>query len=283
MGLARPEVSVIIPTYKRAHLVKRAIQSVLRQTFKSFEILVVDDGSADNTKSVVEAIGDERIRYIRHDVNKGLPATRNTGIAAAKGSFIAFLDDDDQWKETKLERQLEAIRKYDAVLCGYTSTRNRRNPRYRRTVVDSEVLRRGNIFAPSGLLARASVFDELRFDAELPRGIGEDWDMYIRMSQKYRIGYLEEPLMVYEDSAQPGRITTEQSNMTIAELEKRIKVFNKHKDFLGPYWFDYHVAKFLLSHIRYRGDKLKQIMYTVKRCGILPVVAAFIDKVVRRI
>ncbi len=283
MGLARPEVSVIIPTYNRAHLVERAIQSVLRQTFKSFEILVVDDGSADNTKSVVEAIRDERIRYIRHDVNKGLPAARNTGIAAAKGSFIAFLDDDDQWKETKLERQLETIRNYDAVLCGYISTRNRRNPRYRRTVVDSEVLRRGNIFAPSGLLARASVFDELRFDAELPRGIGEDWDMYIRMSQKYRIGYLGEPLLVYEDSAQMGRITTEQSNMTIAELEKRMKVLNKHKDFFGPYWFDFHVARFLLSYTKHRVGKLQHIAYAVKQCGVLPVAAVFFDKIVKRI
>ncbi len=278
MSFARPEVSVIIPTYKRAHLVERAIRSVLRQTFKSFEILVVDDGSADNTKSVVEAIGDERIRYIRHDVNKGLPATRNTGIAAAKGSFIAFLDDDDQWKETKLQRQLEVIREYDAVLCGYISTRNRRNPRYSRTVVDSEVLRRGNIFAPSGLLARASVFDELRFDTELPRGVGEDWDMYIRMSQKYRIGYLGEPLLVYEDSAQTGRITTEQSNMTISELEKRMKVLNKHKEFFGTYWFDYHVARFLLSYMRYRVGKLKHIAYVVKRCGILPVTAVFVNK-----
>ena len=96
-----PTLTTIIPTYNRAALVKRAIQSVLNQTFQDFEIIVVDDSSVDNTEEVVKGFRDDRIRYIRHPNNKGLPAGRNTGIKVASGEYIAFLDDDDEWKKRK--------------------------------------------------------------------------------------------------------------------------------------------------------------------------------------
>ena len=104
-----PKVSVIIPTYNRAHLVGRAIRSVLNQTYQDFEIIVVDDGSTDNTEEVVKSFNDPRIRYIRHEENKGAAAARNTGIKAAKGKFIAFQDSDDEWLPKKLEKQMEAF------------------------------------------------------------------------------------------------------------------------------------------------------------------------------
>jgi len=93
-----PKVSVIIPTYNRAHLIGRAIQSVLNQTYQDFELIVVDDGSTDNTNEVIKEFSqkDKRILYIKHDKNKGGSAARNTGIKAARGEYIAFQDSDDE-------------------------------------------------------------------------------------------------------------------------------------------------------------------------------------------
>ena len=105
----RPKVSIIIPTYNRAKLLSRAIKSVLDQTFKDFELIIVDDGSTDNTKGVVEEFQkkDSRIKYIWQE-NSGAPAKpKNTGIRQARGEYVAFLDDDDEWFPKKLEKQIE--------------------------------------------------------------------------------------------------------------------------------------------------------------------------------
>jgi glycosyltransferase involved in cell wall biosynthesis len=105
-----PSVSVIIPTYNRAHLVLRAIQSVLSQTFADFELIVVDDGSVDNRREAVARFDDPRIQYIRLERNRGLGAARNVDTDAARGEYIAFLDSDDEWLESKLAEQLEQAR-----------------------------------------------------------------------------------------------------------------------------------------------------------------------------
>jgi len=104
-----PTVSVIISTYNRAHLIGRAIQSVLNQTYQDFEVIVVDDGSTDNTEEIVKSFNDPRIRYIRHEKNKGAAAARNTGIKAARGKYIAFQDSDDEWLPEKLEKQMKVF------------------------------------------------------------------------------------------------------------------------------------------------------------------------------
>ncbi len=106
-----PTVSVIIPTYNRANLVSRAIKSVLNQTYQDFEIIVVDDCSEDNTEEIVKSFNDSRIRYIKHKKNKGGSAARNTGIKRARGKYIAFLDDDDEWLPSKLEKQIMLFEK----------------------------------------------------------------------------------------------------------------------------------------------------------------------------
>ena len=91
-----PTVSVVIPAYNRAHLLKRAIQSVLNQTYQDFELIVVDDASNDNTEEVVKELRDEKIKYIRHRENSGAGVARNTGIRTALGRYIAFQDSDDE-------------------------------------------------------------------------------------------------------------------------------------------------------------------------------------------
>ena len=96
-----PIVSVIIPTYNRENLVSQAIQSVLNQTYRDFELIVVDDASIDNTQKIVNNFNDSRIRYICHKQNAGVSVAQNTGIAKARGEYIAFLDSDDEWFSEK--------------------------------------------------------------------------------------------------------------------------------------------------------------------------------------
>ena len=110
MTFSPPLVSVIIPCYNRAAIVGQAIRSVQQQSFRDWELVIVDDGSSDDLDAELAAYSqDERIRLVRHPKNLGEPAARNTGISAALGRFIAFLDSDDEWLPTKLERQVAAV------------------------------------------------------------------------------------------------------------------------------------------------------------------------------
>ncbi len=105
----KPKVSVIIPTHNRAAMLKRAVDSVLAQTFDDFELLIVDDCSTDETPEVMARLDDPRIRVFRHCRNRGVSAARNTGISNAHGEYIAFLDDDDEFFPTKIEKQVQAL------------------------------------------------------------------------------------------------------------------------------------------------------------------------------
>lgn len=265
--VTHPLVSVVIPTYQRSQLVPRAIRSVLAQTYQYLEVIIVDDCSQDDTGAVVAAIGDARLRYVRHEQNKGLPAARNTGIRAARGSYIAFLDDDDEWRPVKIERQLRAIGDCDAVLCAVAVNGVHVAPfgKERITLAD---LRKGNQFAPSGLVAKTAALRDVWFDEALR--VGEDWDAYIRLAQTYRLGYVKEPLVVYYQQGQTS-MTSEAKDLSLAEIENRMQVLRKHECFFGPYWMNFHVAFYLLSFIGQRCQKIRHLGYAMKRCGIAPV------------
>lgn len=273
-----PVVTVVIPTYNRAALLPRAIASVLRQTYRHFELIVVDDGSTDATEGVVRSIADPRVRYLRHERNKGLPAARNSGIRAARGDYIAFLDDDDEWRPAKLEKQLSAVRDYDAVVC--TAAVNGVVLRkHKRRSVSLDDLRRGT-FVPSGLLARAHVLRDVPFDESLRQG--EDWDGFIRIAQRYSVGCVPEPLVIYHEGS-PARMTDEARALSGPELERRAAVLYKHREFLGEAWFRYHLADACLSFLRGRRDKRRCLAYAIRRCGALPVAAVLAQRARRRL
>ena len=109
------KVSVIIRTYNRAYIIAEAIESALKQTYDDYEVLVVDDGSTDDTPGIVKGFHDSRLRYVRHEKNLGVGAACNTGVAQAKGELIAFLDSDDLWKPEKLERQVACMVRHPEV------------------------------------------------------------------------------------------------------------------------------------------------------------------------
>ncbi len=199
-----PEVSVIIPTRNRAHVLARSIDSVLAQTVESLELIIVDDGSDDGTKQLVEGIDDPRVRYVRHDRSRGAPAARNTGIRASRGRHYAFQDSDDEWLPTKLERQLELIDHYDhgvadVVTCGVT--KGARNGRERHVVAESEELSYEGLLAltdtPWGgqtiLVRRTPATLAVFFDEDLPAG--QDWDYVLRLALVTRVVSVQEPLV----------------------------------------------------------------------------------------
>jgi glycosyltransferase involved in cell wall biosynthesis len=270
-----PLVSAIIPTHNRAALLQRAIRSVQEQTYSNLEIIVVDDASQDKTQDVVKSINDHRVRYLRHDVNKGGAVARNTGIRAATGGFIAFLDDDDEWKREKTEDQLRVLATYDVVMCRSDGDAS---PKYSsKETVELEDLQREGPFGGTGvLMAKADVLKQTMFDESLPRC--QDWDLIIRIALKHKIAYLNKRLLRYDTGAHL-RITNSVPNIPIAELEQYLRMYHKHKEFFGTTWFTRHMCNALLYGIRYRRDKIALLMYTARQYGLINVVRTLANRV----
>lgn len=206
---SNPKVSVIIPTYNRAHVLGRALRSVLNQAYQDFELIVVDDGSSDATVEVMSGFADSRIRYLHHEENRGAAAARNSGIKAARGEYVAFLDSDDEWLPEKLEKQIEAFRQVssrvgvvytDMWLIGEDGVRKywhaaRIMPEdglvYDRLLGD----RLGGMSLPSVVVRRACFAKAGMFDEDFPRLI--DTDLFMRLSGHFCFHHLPEALVNY--------------------------------------------------------------------------------------
>ena len=272
---SRPLVSAVIPTYRRANLLLRAIRSALNQTVRDLEVVVVDDASRDGTQRAVQQIRDPRIRYIEHAKNKGLPASRNTGIRAARGAFIAFLDDDDEWLPDKTAKQLQCLAEQGLDAIVGLGLINGKIPGhgFHRGLLTLEDLRRGNKWGSCTLLARREVMQTLMFDESLT--VGEDWDMYIRIAEKYRLGCLNETVFVYHQS---GLLAAPQRMLDAADDgrldEGRFAALRKHRATLGEKWFNRLMARALLSHIARRPHRLRVIADAIHQCGAVAVLMA---------
>ena len=199
-----PKVSVIIPTYQRSHLVGQAIESVLAQTYCDYEIIVVNDGSTDNTGEILAQYGDRIVAI--HQENRGLPAARNAGIRVAQGQYLAFLDDDDLWEPQKLEKQiplLEADSRLGLVysdmvifneagiqpgtyLNGFVPPQ---------TVTPWTLLHR-NFFPMPTIVIRRVCWEQLGGFDESLRSC-EDYDLWLRIVEQWAVGYVNEPLTRY--------------------------------------------------------------------------------------
>lgn len=204
--MTTPKVSVIIPTCNRLELLPTAIRSVLSQTFRDFELLVVDDASDVSVETVVDAFRDERLRLIRHETRRGGAAARNTGIRNSRGEYIAFLDDDDEWYPEKLARQIEVMLKAGlevaAVYTGYIvidrlsgTARGQKVPSHRGNLHDK--LMEGNpIGGTSSILIKKSCLERIGlFDESLPSF--QDRDLWIRISREFQFDYVKDPLLNY--------------------------------------------------------------------------------------
>lgn len=195
------EISVVIPTYNRAVLLERAIRSVLAQTRAVEEIIVVDDGSNDSTKKVIESLYNDRVNYI-YQPNRGVSHARNIGIKNSTGNWVALLDSDDEWHPNKLEIQIEALRNQPEYNFCHTNEIWIRNGK-RVNAMQKHEKSGGFIFekclplcviSPSSVLMRKTIVDEIGlFDEDLPAC--EDYDYWLRYCCCNPVLYIETPLL----------------------------------------------------------------------------------------
>lgn len=246
-----PRLSIIIPTFNRAWCIRRAVNSALWQSFHDFELIIVDDGSTDETQDILAEYRDSRIRILRHDINKGAGAAINTGIRASSGELIAILYSNDEWLPEKMERQiavLDAAGPDVGIIYGdMWQCRGAEREYYRAPhivppdgIIDQNALDDAfdNIGNPL-MLFRRECFDKAGlFDESLPRQI--ELDIAIRISRYFKFQHIPEPLgthYVSEESATPDGGT---AGMSAVEqmVAKQIDDFLAHKPLYARqmYW-----------------------------------------------
>ncbi|MBP1911700.1 glycosyltransferase family 2 protein [Thermococcus stetteri] len=250
----RPEVSVIIPTYKRYELLKRAIDSVLTQTFDDFEVLVVDGARSKSIRELVRSFEDRRLRYIPQ-TGTGIANARNLGVLKARGNFIAFLDDDDRWREDKLELQIKAFNElpkdYGLVYTAFTYYYLDRNKiiGVKRPKASGDVYRhllKDNITGTSTIMVRRECFKRAGLFRE-DFVTCEDWDMWLRMAKICRFGAIDEPLVDY---------TIHSGQFSFAKyLTGRYRMIEAHGDIRhNPKVLSYHLLQIGILKL-FSGDK----------------------------
>lgn len=198
-----PQVSVVIPTFNRAHILGHAIASVLGQTHQDLELIVVDDGSVDETEPFIATFNDPRLRYVRQPQNRGVSAARNRGIAEARGEWLAFLDSDDIWLPQKLERQFAALVGVDcaASYCAMLRMEGDMPVRIPSQVngINSgaapwqSLLMDGLWFSQTWLVPKRVLLAAGPFDERM--SIWEDWDLFLRIALQGPIHHLPEVLV----------------------------------------------------------------------------------------
>jgi glycosyltransferase involved in cell wall biosynthesis len=196
-----PKVSVIVPTYNRASRLEEALNSIVCQTYKDFELIVVDDGSTDNTSKVIRSLSGAQ--YLAMAKNSGVSKARNLGLATAKGKFICFLDSDDLWDVNKLKIQVDWMENNTNSQVCYTDEIWIRYG-FRVNPMNKHLKHTGDIFryclalcivSPSSVMLRANLFDEIgSFDESLP--VCEDYDLWLRIAVKYAFHFIEKPLII---------------------------------------------------------------------------------------
>jgi glycosyltransferase involved in cell wall biosynthesis len=276
-----PRVSVIIPTYNRASVLYYALNSVLNQTFQDFEIFVIDDASTDKTPVLMGSIKDPRVHYIRFEENRKAAAARNAGMEKARGDYIAFLDSDDEWWPTKLERQVALMDSlpeewgcsyggaYVNKVGGLTTHRVFRPKKSGFLVKD---LLTGDlvVWTPTFMFRRICLEHVDLMDEALVRS--QDVDFYIRLLEKYKMVAMEEPLVnIY---------LVLNKNLAKVVGESRRILLDKHADLIES------LGGFTASYVHSIGDLvqaeafftdgqskqgLKLLVRAVKRNPFLPV------------
>jgi len=219
------KVSVVIPTYKRSEDICRAVDSVLSQTIDSFEVIVVDDngvGTEDGQKTarvMSRYDGDERVKYLQHDVNKNGSAARNTGIRAASGKYIAFLDDDDIYLPDRLLKMYEKLEGLDetwgACYSGYVKNRANKAKQYSAEKAEGDLflqalMRSLYIGSGSNLFFRRSVVESTGFFNESFKR-NQDLEYLIRVLENYKMAYVDEVLLETFFDIRPNSVSYAQS------------------------------------------------------------------------
>ncbi|WP_405324068.1 glycosyltransferase family 2 protein [Fibrobacter sp.] len=224
-------ISIVLPSYNRARIISNAIESILRQTYRDFELIVVDDGSTDNTEEVVRAFNDDRIVYVKQK-NAGACVARNNGIAHARGEYIAFQDSDDIWHADKLEKQIAALVQNQADLV-FSRMRKMKDGAVQGLVSDyfHEGFLKPSDFPLSigtqTLLGKREIFECEKFDRDMPRF--QELELLLRAKKKFSVYCIEEPLVDY-------CLQNDSISVNVSSVMKAWKlILAKHPDFFRLY------------------------------------------------
>lgn len=270
--MQNPKISIVIPTFNRAHLIKKAIESVLSQTFEDFEIIIVDDGSTDNTSEIINNLQDERINYIKLEKNSGSCAARNKGIKISKGEWIAFLDSDDFWLPTKLEKQVNFIPKlsndYAVIHCGIQlideSTNKLLGERIIKDNTESDIINNPEELVPSTctMLIRKTALSEVGyFDERLPAH--QETELGLRLSLKYKFKLVDEFLV--KAVMNHEQITSNSNN----RIKAKEIIIEKHQKVLGKNLL-YHFAIIIAGNAIINKNYSKAKKYFLKAFQFIP-------------
>ncbi|NLX49946.1 MAG: glycosyltransferase [Methanospirillum sp.] len=256
-GTGAPAVSVVLPTYNRAAILPRAIESVLFQTWTDFELIVVDDGSTDETPSVMASVTDPRVRYVRYAPNRGANHARNVGIREARAGYIAFQDSDDDWYPEKLEKSMAAFaaagREVGVVYSGYWQDLA---PPGKRVYVPlpwvrrhdgwihEELLRNNFVATPTAVVRRDCFETSGPWLEGLPGK--QEWELFLRISRDYQFRFIAEPLLDCRFSE--GGIS-DNSHCILRATEQILDLH--HDDFAGhPEVLAEHCVRLGLQYVR---------------------------------
>ena len=248
MRMKEALLSIVMPAYNCEKYVVEAINSVIAQTYQNWELLVLDDGSKDNTLQVINEFGykDPRIRCMQNEQNMGVSATRNRGIELASSDWIAFLDSDDMWESTKLEKQIEIVEKKAAefVFTGSSYINEEGEPYKGMFEVPEEVnykkLRKQNVISCSSVLVKKKYFEKIKMEKD---EIHEDYAVWLRILKLGVIAYgVNEPLLIYRISR------NSKSGNKIKTIKMTYKVFR----FIGinPIGSVYFMARHVIASVK---------------------------------
>ncbi|WP_186429899.1 glycosyltransferase [Clostridium sp. BSD9I1] len=257
-------VSIIIPVFNGEKFISDAIRSVLNQTYKNIEIIVIDDGSIDKTADIVKNF--DKIRYIYQN-NKGPAASRNLGMALSKGEYIAFLDADDLYEPEKIQKQMEILEKYKEIDVVYNDMKLvDENLQFIKYINSDYVIEDGKSFLamllfrqivpiPPSIMMRRKCYDEgIKYDEKLIHA--EDYEFIIRLGEKHQFKYLQEPLYIYRRHEE--NLTNKHESQVKAEINivKSLGI-EKIKNIVKDSDFNYYNKNMLLAKIYIKIEEFK--------------------------
>lgn len=268
-----PTVSILIPTYNRENVIRKALDSALAQTYRKVQIVVVDDGSTDNTRDVIKSYGQD-IVYV-YQKNRGIASARNTGLRHCTGDYIAFLDSDDYWLPQKLERQVAIFQdhpEYGMVACQCASIdaqgrfRQKNRPGRSGWVLES-LFRKNFIRTSAAVVTKACIEAVGPFDETLREC--EEYDLWLRIAARFQVGFINEPLAVYTDN--PCGVSTD----SLVGRLHRLRVLEKPylQELIPKHAYRRRIADtchYIGRHYLEKGDRLEGIRYLRKAQKLSP-------------
>ncbi len=287
MEVNKPLVSVIIPTYNRPTYLKQALDSVSNQTYHNIDILVIDDGSELNYAKAI-CSGYSNCKYF-YKKNGGLSSARNYGIRKAKGQFISFLDDDDFWREDKIEKQVILLEEYPKVDCIHSSAMvvNEKGE------VTGEIIgaaqnklhkRSGYVFwnalgvwvvkSPTPLIRKKVFQPDLMFDETIK--VGEDIDFYQRMFYRHKVLYINEPLAFYREYNNIKRLSLQKEKYI--GIEKKMFLNFKKMGIKNPFTLHLIAVKLLKKAIKKNNSLYCEEKKTISRINIYFLPRYFLNR-----